>query len=79
MEVGSLDVYREGEFIHLLVAGPRRDQGSPVLWYLRSGDGGRTWSQQAEVATAFAAPTVSKRGNDAQIAVHGNKRVVVWQ
>ncbi|MGH8653852.1 MAG: sialidase family protein [Gammaproteobacteria bacterium] len=79
VEVGSLDVYREGELIHLLVAGPRRDQGSPVLWYLRSTDGGRTWSQQAEVATGFAAPTVSKRGNDAQIAVHGNKRVAVWQ
>jgi len=79
VEVGSLDVYREGEFIHLLVAGPRRDQGSPALWYLRSTDGGHTWSQQAEVATAFAAPTVSRRGNDVQIAVHGNKRVAVWQ
>ncbi|MGH8659936.1 MAG: sialidase family protein [Gammaproteobacteria bacterium] len=78
-DVSSLDVYREGELIHLLVAGPRHDQGSPVLLYLRSGDGGRTWSQQAEVATGSTAPTVSKRGSDAQIAAQGNKLVAVWQ
>ncbi len=78
-DVSSLDVYREGELIHLLVAGPWRDQESPVLWYLRSGDSGRTWSQQAEVATGSAAPTVSKRGNDAQIAAQGSNLVAVWQ
>lgn len=79
VDVSSLDVYREGELIHLLVGGPWRDQRPPVLRYLRSGDGGRTWSQQAEVATGSAAPTVSKRGNDAQIAAQGNTLVTVWQ
>ncbi|MGH8609878.1 MAG: sialidase family protein, partial [Gammaproteobacteria bacterium] len=78
-DVSSLDVYREGENIHLLLGGSRRDQGSPGLWYLRSADGGRTWAQQAEVPTQFAAPTVSKRGNDAQIAAQANTLVAVWQ
>lgn len=78
-DITSLDVYTEGQTIHVLVAGKRRGEETPGLAYLRSEDGGYTWSGQAEVPSEVAPATASMRGKDAQIAARGDRLIAVWQ
>jgi hypothetical protein len=73
----SLDVCADGDRIHLLVG--TRDAGrASELSYLRSTDGGETWSNPTPVGAGQPAPEPAHRGMDAQIAASGDRLVVVW-
>jgi hypothetical protein len=73
--VASLDLYRDGNTIHMLV-GQQRDESSS-LWHRRSDDGGATWSTPVRVDGAVP-PGSMRRGDDAQIVANGNAVVAVW-
>jgi hypothetical protein len=74
--VSSLDVFGDGNTIHLLIA--TQQPGAPAkLEYLRSPDAGENWSPS--VAVGEGQPTtIAKRGMDAQIAALGDSLVAVW-
>jgi hypothetical protein len=78
-EVHSLDIYVDGGVVHTLLAGTFAGRKTPVLRYLRSEDGGGTWSDPSEIKSDVAPPTVSRRGNDVQLAAFGEQIVAVWQ
>ncbi|MGV3754035.1 MAG: exo-alpha-sialidase [Verrucomicrobiota bacterium] len=75
--VHSLDVYADGNTLHLLLADYQAD-GKPVLMYQRSADGGKTWATPVRADGGSTAPSTPHRGNDAQIAAIGDKLVAVW-
>lgn len=74
----SMDIYVEGTAIHALVSGTTGSvmAGTARVHYLRSEDGGRTWSNPVVVSTGKA--PAARRGNDVQIAVAGATLVAVW-
>jgi hypothetical protein len=73
----SLDLVVERGVIHGLLAG-RFGEHDRVA-YLHSADGGKTWSEPAFLNEEDEAPVISRRGNDARLAVHGRRVVAVWQ
>jgi Neuraminidase (sialidase) len=75
--VTSLDVYADGDRLHLLIA-TREVERPPELAYQRSDDGGETWSQPVRVGVGQEAPEPAHRGMDAQIAASGEHVVAVW-
>jgi hypothetical protein len=76
--VSSLDLFLQGETVHLLTATQDVANGKPpVLFYQRSDDGGAAFSTPVSLGQDQP-PTIAKRGMDAQIAVAGNNVVVVW-
>lgn len=80
-EIRSFDVYADQGSLHVLLAGTvGEQQAMPVLRYLRSGDGGHTWSAPAAISTGKAPLNQSiHRGNDVQIAAAGKRLMAVWQ
>ena len=75
----SLDVYGDGQNLHLLVGDYTTDGGKiPTLNYRHSKDGGETWSEPAAIPTGGNPPEEPFRGVDAQIAAYGDKIVAVW-
>jgi hypothetical protein len=75
--VVSLDVQVEGNRVHLLIG--RRQAGQTAkLQYLRSEDGGATWSLPVAVGEGQPAPDPIHRGMDAQIAAAGDRIAAVW-
>jgi len=77
-DVASFDLYRDGARIHLLAAGTSRDGETPELRYIRSDDGGESWSEPTRPGLGQPAPTKSHRGNDVQVAAHGRQVVALW-
>ena len=77
--VRSLDVYADGDRLHLLVAGDIADNPVASLHYIYSDDGGGTWSTPQVIDTTSAEPSVSRRGNDVQVAAYGEELVAIWQ
>ncbi len=75
--IHSLDVYADGDTIHLLVA-DYLPNGQPMLMHQRSTDGGKTWSPRVRANAGIIAPSSPNRGMDAQIAAAGDKLVAVW-
>ncbi len=75
--VHSLDVYADGNTLHLLIANYLAD-GKPVLLHQHSADGGKTWSSPVRADGGATAPSSPHRGMDAQIAAAGDKLVAVW-
>lgn len=75
--VTSLDVCADGSRVSLLIA-KRDGEKPPVLQYLRSNDGGASWSDAATVGAGQAPPIPAHRGADAQIAAAGERVVAVW-
>lgn len=75
--VHSLDVYADGDAIHLLTADYQAD-GRPFLMHQRSTDGGQTWTSPSRADVGPVAPSSPHRGMDAQIAAAGDKLVCVW-
>jgi hypothetical protein len=69
--VVSLDVYRDGDAIHVLTG------DADAVWHQRSGDGGRTWSAKTKV-NASLKPSGMRPGNDAQVAASGARVVALW-
>ena len=79
-DVTSLDVYADGDKLHLLLAGKTsKETGQTGVRYLRSSDAGNTRSDPVALPDRGArAPFNLQRGNDAQIATHGDKLTAVW-
>lgn len=76
-ETRSFDLVVEQGVIHGLLAGRfgERDR----VAYLHSADGGKTWSEPTFLDAEDEAPVISRRGNDARLAVHDRHIVAVWQ
>jgi len=69
--VVSLDVYRDGEAIHVLTG------EADSVWYQRSTDGGTSWTTKTRVSGA-SKPSGMRPGNDAQVAAQGERIVALW-
>lgn len=80
MTVGlqGLDVYRDGDTIHVLTVEQIEPDSAPGVWHRRSDDAGRTWSEPVKVDAAGAAPFGMRPGNDAQVAARGARVVALW-
>jgi hypothetical protein len=76
-ETRSLDLVVEKGTIHGLLAGRFGERDG--IAYLRSTDGGNTWSEPRFLDRSGEAPVLSKRGNDARLAVSGRRIVAIWQ
>lgn len=79
VDVRSLDIYNEAKKLHAVVAGRFNGHANPMLAYLASSDGGRSWSVPVFITAASGPSIVSRRGNDAQVAASGPNIVVAWQ
>ncbi len=77
-DIRSLDVYIDHRTIHVLLAGSQAGAPTPVLRYLRSKDGGESWSAPMVIESSDPLGHM-KRGNDVQIAAAGKRLVAVWQ
>ena len=74
--VSSLDVCANDDSVHLLLA-VQQPGAAAQLRYLRSSDGGETWTSPVLLGESQPA-TIGKRGMDAQIAAAGDLLVAVW-
>jgi hypothetical protein len=74
----SVDVYASGDTVDLLTAEASGANGPPGLWYRRSVDGGKSWSQRVRVDDGMPIPHHPHRSNDPQVASSGARVVAVW-
>jgi hypothetical protein len=74
----GLDVYADGGRVHLLVTERAAENPQPQMRYLRSDDGGASWSAPVTVGGGQSAPMPTKRGLEPQIAAAGDRLVAVW-
>lgn len=74
----SLDVYRDGEALHLLTARYEDGSSAPQLLYQRSSDGGGTWSSAVRVDAGRSPAKTARRGSDPQIAGAGDNLLAIW-
>lgn len=76
--IRSVDIVAVGDVLHALIAGVRAgsQQG---LFYLRSSDAGLHWDAPVNIGITANRPPQVRRGNDARLAVAGNKLLAVWQ
>jgi len=72
--VMSLDIQQQDDTVHLLLGKQLGDDKS--LWYQSSSNQGKTWIKPILIKDKINAKF--SRGNDARLAVQGNKLVVVW-
>lgn len=75
--VNSLDVFGEGNKVHLLLGDYQAD-GKPHLLYQVSEDAGANWSAPVRVDAGMTPPSSPHRGMDSQIAASGQNVIVVW-
>ncbi len=77
--VVSLDVYADGNQLHLLTVRRTDEASPPVAEYVRSTDGGETWSAPVSVAHPDLPPPVgARRGMDVQLVAAGEKVLAAW-
>jgi Neuraminidase (sialidase) len=76
--VTSMDVYAEGNRLHLLIARRTEPDHAPQLEYSRSDDGGETWTAPVSVDSGQPPPEPAHRGMDAQVAAAGDRVVALW-
>jgi len=76
--VVSLDVYRDGDTLHLLTGENGTNEAAPAVIYRRSDDSGMTWSIPVRVDQGMVASYGGRRGNDYQVAASGKRVVAVW-
>jgi hypothetical protein len=77
-DVLGVDVYATGDTVDLLTAESTGANGAPTLWYRRSGDGGRSWSNPVRVDAGMPTAHEPHRSNDPQIASDGQRVIAVW-
>lgn len=75
--VTSLDVFADGESLHLLSASRSHD-GKVRMHHQRSDDHGATWSRPVVVGEGQAPPENAHRGMDVQVAAAGDRVLAVW-
>ncbi len=73
----GLDVYVDRGDVHLLEGRIDSGDAAPTLWYQRSRDGGRTWTDAVRIPAA-PPPYRMERGDDPQIAADGDRILVAW-
>jgi len=76
--VTSLDVFAEGGRVHLLVARRGAKDAPAALEYLRSDDGGETWSDPRPAGAGQPPAEVAHSGMDVQVAAAGDRVVAAW-
>jgi hypothetical protein len=77
--VRSLHLCSDSGTLHQLTGRYHPDQNPAfTLDYMRSSDGGTTWSSPVALPTATHPPGAFHRGSDARIAAHGNHLVAIW-
>ncbi len=77
-DVTTFDVYVDNETVHLISGGKISSESKQTgLRYLRSEDGGLSWSEPTFIADVPA--IINTRGNDAQLAAKGDNLLVLWQ
>jgi hypothetical protein len=74
--VRSLDVVTDAGVAHVLTAA--KTARGLELQHQRSRDGGRTWSAPVRLPVGTNGLAGAHRGNDPQIAAHGDRLVAVW-
>lgn len=77
-DVISLDVTVDNHNTHLLLAGHAAGSEDTILRYMRSDDGGDSWSKPVSLPTANAPVFKAHRGMDVQIAASGDRLVALW-
>lgn len=77
--IHTLDVYAENDTIHALFSGIDDVSTKPTLKYLQSSNAGETWSPPVTINLGASPLKQSKRGNDFQIAAHGNTIMAIWR
>jgi len=77
--VHTLDIHAEKNTIHALFSGIDSNTRQLALKYMGSLDAGENWSAPITVNMGLAPLKKSKRGNDFQVASHGNNVMAVWQ
>src|SRR5687767_2090184 len=76
--IRSLDLYGDGDSVHLLLGDYSVEGGKiPALRYMRSNDGD-SWSEPVLIHPGKNAPSEPFRGVDAQIAGSGDRVAAVW-
>lgn len=73
-EVQSLDVVGDADAIHVLLVGKRSNSDQSALLYTETANLGRSW-RKPTIIDAISGEIVSRRGNDAQLAVQGQNIV----
>ena len=78
--VSCFDIAESDGVAHLLLGRSEGEdaKAAVALSYLRSNDGGATWSAPVAVPTAHAPPAHMHRGDDPQLAARGNRLIAVW-
>lgn len=77
-DLTTFDIFTDSENIHLLIGGKVSLENKQIeLRYLKSKDGGNSWSKPITVAKPTA--IINNRGNDIQLAAHGDHILALWQ
>lgn len=75
----GFDVYAADDILHALVAVETAKPKQPYIGYLRSDDGGLSWSSPIDVGQYATGTVESGAGNDVQIAAYGTTLMAIWQ
>jgi hypothetical protein len=78
-DIQGMDVYSEGSAIHALLVGKSNQNPSLGVNYLFSTNAGASWHGPFRVNNEADGKVISRRGNEAQIAVSGRNIVAVWR
>lgn len=78
-EVHGMDVAAQAGDLHLLLVGRFAQTDGMAVAYLASRDGGKVWSSPVFLNRKDEAQPMSRRGNDARLAVRGQRIMAVWQ
>ncbi len=78
-DIATFDVYADQQTVHIIVGGRQsQNDAALTLRYQRSVDGGRNWITPVTLSAPLPAIN-AKRGNDIQLAAHGNRLVALMQ
>lgn len=76
--VHALDIYENNGVLHQLKAEYHEGKPAPLLLYIKSEDGGETWTAPIQVDKGLPHAHAARRGMDPQIAAFGEKIIAVW-
>ncbi len=77
-DIQGMDIYANASAIHAVLVGKQKDSDSLKVVYMFSSDNGATWSKPTMVNASQDGRVISRRGNDAQVSVAGQRIVVAY-
>ncbi|MBA4150328.1 MAG: exo-alpha-sialidase [Verrucomicrobia bacterium] len=77
LRASCFDVTSDNGAIHLLIGQPAEDKALD-FFYLKRKSTDQTWPEPIRIPTTHATPGNHHRGNDPQIAVHGERLMALW-